>query len=126
MVDIDRVRKGDILITEEPMFGQLRLLYGPVVLIDDERKEVAIELGEERRSFPTAKLWTIPAFMARKATVQQKIVINSGTRVLAGFIATLLEGGVDQRNFNDILGEIRKRGIRPARIQEVLEVLMNM
>lgn len=127
MIDISRARKGDILITEEFMFGQTRLLYGPVFLIDNERKEIALKIGEELRSFSAERLWTIPSFIARKAAGQQpKVLISPGTRVLAGFIATLLNGDMSQGDINDVLNEIKKKGIQPTKIQEGLEVLMNL
>lgn len=126
MIDIDKTRKGDILITDEPMFGQMRLLYGPVFLIDSERKEIAIKIGEELRSFPANRLWTIPSFINRRAENQPKVLINPGTKVLAGFITTLLSDSVSQNDINDVLEEIRKRGIQPVKIQEGLEVLMSL
>jgi len=127
MIDIDRARKGNILITEEQMFGQMRLLYGPVFLIDKERGEITIKIGEELRSFPAGRLWTIPSFVAHKAPSRQpKVLINPGTKVLAGFIATLLSDDMSRGDINDILDEIKKKGIQPVKIQEGLEVLLSL
>lgn len=125
MVDINKIRKGNILITEEMMFGQMRLLYGPVFLIDNENNEVTIRLGEELRSFPVERLWTIPAFMVHK-TAEPKVLITPGTKVLAGFIATILGGNLERNNANEIVEEIKKKGIQPTRVQEALEVLMSL
>jgi len=125
MVDINKIRKGNILITEEMMFGQMRLLYGPIFLIDNENNEVTIRLGEDLRSFPVERLWTIPAFIVYK-TAEPKVLITPGTKVLAGFIATILDGDLERNNTNEIVEEIRKRGIQPTRVQEALEVLMNL
>jgi len=126
MIDFNRVRKGDVLISEEFLAGQERLFYGPVVIIDHERKEVAIKMGEDARLFPVNRLWTIPSFLTHKTAGQQKIPIGSGTKVLAGFIANVLTGNVKQGDVGDILELLKKRGITPVRTQEALEVLMNM
>lgn len=67
MIEIDRIRIGTILITEEfAADGQWRLVYGLVVLIDRERQVVGIKTGEDIRSFRADQLWTIPAFIFRK------------------------------------------------------------
>lgn len=127
MVDIDRIRKGDVLITEESVFGQLRLFYGPVVLIDDERKEVAIKLGEEMRSFPVSRLWTIPSFIANRRTndPQKPSPKYNSDKIqnLMGFVVALAEGKVNESTLQEIAEELKKQGAKPTAPQELLEVL---
>ena len=62
-MELSRIKKGDILITEEVISGMRRLVYGPVVVIDNERGEVGIKVGEDIRSFPSGQLSTIYDFV---------------------------------------------------------------
>lgn len=129
-IEMARVKKGDILITEEFQYGQTRLLYGPVFLIDFERNEVAIQSGEDIRSFPPNKLWTIPAFLSHKLGKETPKVLppsaNHATRVLAGFLKSVLEGNIDQANQKDVLEELKKKNLPETRIQAVYEVMMRL
>ncbi len=126
MVNIDKVRIGQIFMTDEYLAGEYRVLCGAVVLVDRESNLVVIEVEGERRSFPPGRLYTPNAFMSRKIDPPRTVVSNREVRVLAGLLMTVKAGRVAQSDLQAIYQEIEKKGIRPARPQDALEVVTSL
>lgn len=126
MIDIARVHIGQVLMTDEYLAGEYRVLCGPVVLIDHKSNLVVIDADGERRSFLPSRFYTPNAFMSRKIGPPQSSFPNRGTRVLAGFIATLKAGRVKESDLQTICQEIQNKGIPTARPDDALEVVKNL
>jgi len=120
-VELSRIKKGDILITEEVISGMRRLVYGPVVVIDNERGEVGIRVGEDIRSFPSEQLSTIYAFTTNYQTEKPD---DGGMRILMGYIISIAEGPVNEVDLHEIAGEFKRQGVKPATSRDVLETVL--
>jgi len=120
MVNIEKVKKGDILITQEFSFGRLYYIYGPVVLIDYERQILGIKMGEDIRSFPPEQLSTIYDFVNNCRAGRSP---NADTmKTLMGYIVSLAEGQTNA--LQEIADFFKKQGVKPAASQDVLESLL--
>ena len=139
-MDIDKVKQGDDLIAVELLYGQQKVVWGPVVDIDKEKNIIAIRAKDGSfRSFPANQLWPIPALFnylnrdsQRSFNNQKPQPVTSSKeiqviQVLAGFIKSVLEGTVSKEMMQEILSEIKKNtNIKSIRGQEALEALLNL
>lgn len=129
MIEIDRVKVGDILITKESRSGQQYLFYGPVVSVERETNEVGIKTTEGNRLFPIAELWTIPAFLAQKTNCGEPATpspkAKNLSRLLGGYIITLSQGEFSLEILKEVAQAIRNKGIATenVRAQEVIASL---
>jgi len=119
MVEMSKIRKGDILITEETRFGFQRIICGPVTIIDTERGEIGIKTEDNTtRSFPSEQLSTVYAFV-NNCRVRK----SSPDHALMGYIVSLAEGQTNA--LQEIADYLKKQGVKPVASQDVLEALLS-
>ena len=122
-MEISRIRKGDILITEETRFGFRRLVYGPVMIIDTERGEVGIKAEDDAiRSFLPKQLSTIYDFV-NNCRAGRPSPNRDGIQTLMGYIVSLAEGKTAA--LQEVADCLRSKGVKPVAPQEVLESLLS-
>jgi len=121
-MEINKIRKGDILITEETRFGMRRYVYGTVVIIDYERNTIGIETKTEEgiRSFPPKQLSTIYNFV-NNCRARQSLSDEEGLKT---FIVSLADGQIDNSTLREIAEEFKKQGVKPVAPQDALEALL--
>lgn len=128
-MEIDRVKEGEILITEEFRSGQRYFVYGPVIMIDRGTNEVGIKTMEGNRLLPVAKLWTIPAFISDCRSGGQKPTPTNNNvnllRLLGGYIITLAEGGSSPEILKEVAEAIQRNNIsrESTKAQEIIAAL---
>lgn len=121
-MEINKVRKGETLITEEIRYGRQQLVYGPVMIIDLERGEIGIKTEDGVRSFRPEQLSTISTFVNNCRS--GKSSPSLGLRTLMGYIMSVAEGQVNERTLREIVDEFKKQGVKPVASQEVLDLLV--
>lgn len=102
-MEIQKVKKGMILGKEEFALGRRRLVYGPVITIEEERVGLEIfDNGEKAvQTFPAEELLPIHAIVAKKNRAIGSLVREK--RTLEGFVVALARGKVEETSVQDIL-----------------------
>lgn len=137
MVDIKTIRPGMQLLFYEPNI--LRLLekegkkpgeiekqqektafLGKVFSVDLPKNEIALMVRGEIRTFSPDALWSLPD-EAGKTTMNASS--DKVTEKLMSLIVGIHDGRVGSMGLQEVADILRKRGVKPIRAQELIEVL---
>ena len=105
-MEIEKLRQGMLVATEERIAGRRILVYGPVSMIDKENDTVAISIdrngeGREQRSFPASRVIPIHTLFNRKNRKIAQLIGHK--KALEGFIVALARGNVRESSIQEVL-----------------------